>query len=141
MYITDNVVIAGDQATRLFNSFDVRILPHNSDTLKLSFIYNGIVICNTRSDEIMMATDVIDFNGRYKGFILNLSLNTDDVHLHASWLIIMFIVDAILYQCLYAGLSKCVSVMILLHHVPYHMKLWIRAGWESSFNAECFNSV
>ena len=49
MYMTDNIVIAGethDRDTRLSDSNDVNIPPHNSDVLKRSFIYNGSVIWN-----------------------------------------------------------------------------------------------
>ena len=74
MYMTDNIVMAGetpDRDTRLSDSNDVNIPPHNSDVLKRSFIYNGSVIWNNLPDEIRMATDVADFKWRYKCLILN----------------------------------------------------------------------
>ena len=74
MYMTDNIVMAAethDRDTRLSNSNDVNIPPHNSDVLKRSFIYNGSVIWNKLPDEIRMATDVSDFKWRYKCLILN----------------------------------------------------------------------
>ena len=74
MYMTDNIVMAGethDRDTRLSDSNDVNIPPHNSDVLKRSFIYNGSVIWNNLPDEIRMATDVADFKWRYKCPILN----------------------------------------------------------------------
>ena len=72
--MTDNIVMTGethDRDTRLSDSNDVNIPPHNSDVLKRSFIYNGSVICNNLPDEIRMATDVADFKWRYKCLILN----------------------------------------------------------------------
>ena len=74
MYMTDNIVMAGethDRDTRLSDSNDVNIPPHNSHVLKRSFIYNGSVIWNNRPDENRMATDVADFKWRYKCLILN----------------------------------------------------------------------
>ena len=74
MYMTDNIVMAGethDRDTRLSDSMDVNIPPHNSDVLKRSFIYNGSVIWNILPDEIRMAIDVADFKWRYKCLILN----------------------------------------------------------------------
>ena len=74
MYMTDNIVMAAethDRDTRLSNSNDVNIPPHNSDVLKRSFIYNGSVIWNKLPDEIRMATDVSDFKWGYKCLILN----------------------------------------------------------------------
>ena len=74
MYMTDNIVMAGEthgRDTRLSDSNDVNIPPHNSDVLKRSFIYNGSVIWNNLPDEIRMATDVADFKWRYKCLILN----------------------------------------------------------------------
>ena len=74
MYMTDNIVMAGethDRNTRLSDSNDVNIPPHNSDVPKRSFIYNGSVIWNNLPDEIRMATDVADFKWRYKCLILN----------------------------------------------------------------------
>ena len=70
--MTDNIVLAGethDPDTRLSDSNDVNIPPHNSDILKLSFIYNGSVIWINVPDEIMMASDVSDFLWRYKCLI------------------------------------------------------------------------
>ena len=74
MYMTDNIVMAGethDRDTRLSDSNDVNIPPHNSDVLKRSFIYKGSVIWNNLPDEIRMAPDVADFKWRYKCLILN----------------------------------------------------------------------
>ena len=74
MYMTDNVVMAGethDRDTRLSDSNDVNIPPHNSNVLKRSFIYNGSVIWNNLPDEIRMATDVADFKWGYECLILN----------------------------------------------------------------------
>ena len=74
MYLTDNVVMAGeihDRDTRLSQSNDVHIPPHNTDILKRSFIFNGGVIWNKLLDEIRMANDVLDFKWRYKQSILN----------------------------------------------------------------------
>ena len=44
MYMTDNIVMAGetyDRDTRRYDSNDVSIPAHNSDVLKRSLIYNG----------------------------------------------------------------------------------------------------
>ena len=74
MYMTNNIVMAGEtheRDTRLSDSNDVNIPPHNSDVLKRSFTYNGSVIWNNLPDEIRMATDVPDFKWRYKCLILN----------------------------------------------------------------------
>ena len=74
MYMTDNIVMARethDRDTRLSDSNDVNLPPHNSDVLKRSFIYNGSVIWNNLPDDIRMATDVADFKWRYKWLILN----------------------------------------------------------------------
>ena len=59
IYMTNNIVMAGEthgRDTRLSDSNDVNIPPHNSDVLKRSLIYNGTVICNNLPDEIRMAT-------------------------------------------------------------------------------------
>ena len=74
MYLTDNVVMAGeihDRGTRLSHSNDVYIPPYNTDILKRSFIVNGGVIWNKLPDEIRMANDDLDFKWRYKQSILN----------------------------------------------------------------------
>ena len=72
--MTDNIVMAGethDRDTRLSDSNDVNIPPHNPDVLKRSFINNCSVIWNNLTDEIRMATDVPDFKWRYTCLILN----------------------------------------------------------------------
>ena len=64
MYLTDNVVMAGevnDRDTQLSHSNDVHIPPHNTDILKWSFIFNGGVIWNKLQDEIRTANDVFLF--------------------------------------------------------------------------------
>ena len=74
MYLTDNVVMAGeihDRDARLSHSNDVHIPPQNTDILKRSFIFNGSVIWNKLPDEIRMANDVLDFKWTYKKSILN----------------------------------------------------------------------
>ena len=53
MYMTDNNVMAGetyDRDTRLSDSNDFNIPPHNSDVVKRSFIYNDSVIWNNLPD-------------------------------------------------------------------------------------------
>ena len=74
MYLTDNVVMAGeihDRDTRLSHSNDVLIPPHHTDILKRSFIFHGGVIWNKLPDEIRMANDVLDLKWRYNWSILN----------------------------------------------------------------------
>ena len=64
MYMTDNIVMAREthnRDTRLSDSNDVNIAPHDSDVLERSFIYNGSVIWNSLLDEIRVATDLSDF--------------------------------------------------------------------------------
>ena len=70
-------------------------------------------------------------------------LKTDDVHLHASWLKIMFIFTSfytdVLSWFIYIGVF--LVICDLLYHVPDQIKLCNRAAWEISCITECFYPV
>ena len=147
MYMTDNIVMAAethDRDTRLSNSNDVNIPPHNSDVLKRSFIYNGSVIWNNLPDEIRMATDVSAFKWRYKCLILNPLFENEWCPF--AYKVIENCVHFIRHfmPMFWVSFFTWVSFklfVILLYHVPDWINLCDRAAWENSCFTECFYPV
>ena len=110
----DNIVMAIEthaQDTRLSNSYDDNIPPHNSDVLERLFIYNDRVILKTIPAEIRIATDVTDFKLRYKCFILNplfeigwypLACKLTDNHIHRVHHFILMSSFWFIYMCVFS---------------------------------------
>ena len=74
MYMTDNIVMAGEthnRDTRLSDSNDVDIPPHNSDVLKRSFIDNGSVIWNNLPENVVSKMSVISLRSPYAIIVSN----------------------------------------------------------------------
>ena len=72
-YLTDSIVMASkahDRNTRLTNSYDVHVPPHNSEILKRSLVYNGSVLWNSLRHEVKLAYNVNTFKRMYKDIIL-----------------------------------------------------------------------
>ena len=136
MYMTDNIVMAAethDRDTRLSNSNDVNIPPHNSDVLKRSFIYNGRVIWNKLPGEIRMATDVSDFKWRYKCLKSFVWKRMMSICVQGDWQLCSFYTS--FYTDVLSHFFTWVSFklfVILLYHVPDWMNLCDRAAWENS---------
>ena len=61
---------AHNRNTRLTNSYDVHVQPHNSEILKRSFIYNGSVLWNSLRHKVKIADTVNTFKRMYKDMIL-----------------------------------------------------------------------
>ena len=126
MYMTDTIVMAGethDRDTKLSDSNDVNIPPHNSDVLTRSFIYNGSVIWNNIPDEIRMATDVVHFKWRYKYLILNPLFENGWCPLACKLTESSVNLYVILYRCLkLVYLHVCLLSYLWFYCIMYQIK-------------------
>ena len=77
---------AHDRNTRLTNSYDVHVPSHNSEILKRSFGYKGIVLWNSLRHEVKLADNVNNFRRMYKDVILVPSQSCSLTIAYSVWL-------------------------------------------------------
>ena len=132
MYMTDNIVMAGethDRDTRLSDSNDVNIPPiiqmYSNGHLSITAV-SSATISLVKLGWLSMCQIL---SGGTNVFVWNpflfwiLCLKADDVHLHASWLKIVFILYVILYRCLkLVYLHVCLLSYLWFYCIIYQIK-------------------